>query len=144
MFFVRIIVAVAAGVPAPSQTNNPKLLHMKKILEVLQDGEVDIRFNTDIDVLKRPSLIQEIIIKSALSMTTSLWGGNETSVLAVIRALAIADLGVSVNRKEMIRYLDMASKMVEVSLREGRKEFERRGGKALVFSPLVKPSGQKS
>lgn len=117
---------------------------MKKILEVLQYGEFDIRFNTDIDVMKNPALAQDITIKSALAMTTSLWGGNEISVLAMIRALGIADLGVSVNRKEMVRYLDSASKMVEQSMWEARREFERKGGKIQVFSPLIKPTGNKS
>ncbi len=117
---------------------------MKKILEVLQYGEFDIRFNTDIDVMKNPALAQDITIKSALAMTTSLWGGNEISVLAMIRALGIDDLGVSVNRKEMVRYLDSASKMVEQSMWEARREFERKGGKIQVFSPLIKPTGNKS
>ena len=40
---------------------------MKKILEVLQYGEFDIRFNTDIDVMKNPALAQHITIKSALT-----------------------------------------------------------------------------
>ena len=117
---------------------------MKKILEVLQYGEFDIRFNTAINVMKNPALAQDITIKSALAMTTSLWGGNEISVLAMIRALGIADLGVSVNRKEMVRYLDSASKMVEQSMWEARREFERKGGKIQVFSPLIKPTGNKS
>ena len=82
---------------------------MKKILEVLQYGEMDIRFNTDIDVNKNPEVVLDIVSKVAFSMATKLWGGNELSVLAMIRALSIADLALSVNRKEMIKELDRSS-----------------------------------
>ena len=117
---------------------------MKKILEVLQYGDHDIRFNTDYDVKKNPEVVMDLIPKIAMAMSTPLWGGNERSVLAVIRSLTVADLGVSVNRKEMVRYLDSASKMVEQSMCEARREFERKGGKIQVFSPLIKPTGNKS
>lgn len=144
MFFVRNIVALAAGFPLRPLYYKQKTFIMKKILEALQYGEFDIRFNTDIDVMKNPAFVQDFTVKSALAMTTSLWGGNETSVLAMIRALSIADLGVSVNRKEMVRYLDTASRMVEQSMRDARQEFERKGGKIQVFSPLIKPAGHNS
>lgn len=117
---------------------------MKKILEVLQYGDIDIRFNTDIDVMKNPEAVQEIVAKAALAMVTNLWGGNEQSVLAMIRALSIADLGVSVNRKEMIGFLDESSKICALSFKEWRKMMERKGKKVPVFPPGVKPSGTKS
>ena len=117
---------------------------MKKILEVLQYGEFDIRFDTDIDVMKNPEVVQEIVAKASLAMATTLWGGNEQSVLAIIRALSIADLGVSVNRKEMIGFLDESSKICALSLKEWRKMLERKGKKVHVFPPGVKPSGTKS
>ena len=117
---------------------------MKKILEVLQYGDLDIRFNTDIDVFKHPESVQETIAKASLAMTTTLWGGNEQSVLAMIRALSIADLGVSVNRKEMIRFLDESSRVCELSLHEWRKMLAREGKIVHVFPPNIKPSGTKS
>ena len=79
---------------------------MKKILEVLQYGDIDIRFNTDLDPLKHPNVIPDVITRTSFAMTTRLWGGNEMAVLAMIRALAVADLAVCVNRKEMVRHLD--------------------------------------
>ena len=85
---------------------------MKKILEVLQYGDTDIRFNTDIDVRKNPNAVMDILSRVAFAMTTSLWGGNEMSVLAMIRTLSIADLAVSVNREEMIHQLDETSAML--------------------------------
>ncbi|MBO4922589.1 MAG: hypothetical protein J5382_00525 [Bacteroidales bacterium] len=117
---------------------------MKKILEVLQYGDIDIRFNTDIDVMKNPEAVQEVIAKTSLAMATTLWGGNEQSVLAMIRALSIADLGVSVNRKEMIRFLDDSSRICALTLEEWRKMLERKGTKVQVFPPNIKPSGTKS
>ncbi len=117
---------------------------MKKILEVLQYGDMDIRFNTDIDPVRNPEIILDTIAKVTFSMMTKLWGGNEQAVLAMIRALAIADLSLSVNRKEMIRYLDDSSRMIVKSLAEARKEFEKRGGKIMTFGPEVMPGKMKS
>lgn len=98
---------------------------MKKILEVLQFGDMEIKFNTDIDVLNDPSIVSNVVINSALTMMTTLWGGNELSVLAMLRALTIADLALSVNRKEMIQWLDDESAALCRTLQEAKKEFER-------------------
>ena len=113
---------------------------MKKILEVLRYGENDIRFNTDIDPLKDPEIIHQTVIELAMAMMTTLWGGNEQAVLAMIRALAISDLGVSVNRRQMLGFLNDASGALEESLRSARKAFEESGGKVMVFGPGVPPS----
>lgn len=113
---------------------------MKKILEVLRYGENDIRFNTDIDPLKDPEIIHQTVIELAMAMMTTLWGGNEQAVLAMIRALAISDLGVSVNRRQMLGFLNDASGALEESLRSARKAFEESGGKVMVFGPGVSPS----
>ena len=83
---------------------------MKKILEIHQYGETDIRFHTDLRPTEKPESIPELVSSVAFSMMTSLWGGNEMDILAIIRALAIADLAVSVNRKEMIKMMDQDSK----------------------------------
>ena len=56
---------------------------MKKILEVLQDGSGLLRFNTDIDVTKNPQMALDITQSAIISMATTLWGGNEISVLAM-------------------------------------------------------------
>jgi hypothetical protein len=117
---------------------------MKKILEVLQYGDFDIRFNTDIKALKNPNVIPDVTSRIAISMSTSLWGGNERDVLAMIRALSIADLALSVNREEMIRYLDKSSELLARSFVEARELFEKRGGKMTVFPPHVMPSDIKS
>ena len=117
---------------------------MKKILEVLQYGDHDIRFNTDIDVKKNPHAVEEIIPTIALAMTTSLWGGNELSVLAMIRALIIADLGVSVNRKEMVGMMDQASEQLARAMSEAREAMIRDGVKIHTFGPGVAPPGSRS
>ena len=112
---------------------------MKKILEVLQYSDTDLRFNTDIEVKKNPNIVPETISRAALTMVTKLWGGNELSVLAMIRALAIADLAVSVNRKEMVRFLDEASEDMARAMSQARKEFEKSGGKLSVFPAGIAP-----
>ena len=59
---------------------------MKKILEVLQYGDGELRFNTDLDVSKDPMAIMNLTIGAMFSMATKLWGGNEQTVIAVIRS----------------------------------------------------------
>lgn len=115
---------------------------MKKILEVLQDGDGQLRFNTDVDVRKEPTLAMEITNSAMFAMATTLWGGNEISVLAMIRALAIADLSVSVNQNEMIdSYKESARELGKV-FRNIMREAER-SGKAKVLPPSARktPNG---
>ena len=117
---------------------------MKKILEVLRYGENDIRFHTDIDPSKDPGIIPETTTELAMAMMTTLWGGNEQAVLAMIRALAIADLGVSVNRRQMVGFLNETPAMLEDALRSARKAFEESGGKMMVFGPGIAPPKKRS
>ena len=117
---------------------------MKKLLEVCQYGDFDIRFNTDIKPEQLKSVIPELPAKIAYSMTTNLWGGNELSVLAMIRSLAIADFAVSVNRKEMIRMLDESSANLARLFKEAKKDFEAKGGKIDIFGPGIMPPNIKS
>lgn len=117
---------------------------MKKILEVLRYGENDIRFHTDIDPSKDPSIIHQTVVELAMAMMTTLWGGNEQAVLAMVRALAISDLGVSVNRRQMVGFLNEASADLALSLQAARKAFEETGGKVMVFGPGVAPPKSRS
>ena len=73
---------------------------MKRILEVLQDGDGQLKFRTDINVWKDPMASMDIIQNAMLSMSTTLWGGNEQSVPALIRQLALADKPLSTNSNE--------------------------------------------
>ena len=117
---------------------------MKKILEVLQDGDGSLRFNTDVDLNKTPEAIFEITTNAGFSMATKLWGGNELSVLSIIRALAVADLSLCVNRKEILKMLDDNSRFLAMSFDEAKREFEKNGGRIITFAPGVMPSPAKS
>lgn len=44
--------------------------------EVLQYGDFDIRFNTDINSGKNPAVIIDVISKGAFAMSATLWGGK--------------------------------------------------------------------
>ena len=112
---------------------------MKKILEILQYGETDIRFKTDLKPTEKPDTIPGLIAAFSFSMMTSLWGGNELDVMAIIRALAIADLAASVNREEMIEMIDQGSAEFAQLLEETHREFEKNGGKIVRFSPIIQP-----
>ena len=113
---------------------------MKKILEVLQYGDIDIRFNTDLDPVKNPNIVPDVISRTAFAMVTKLWGGTELAVLAMIRALAVADLAVSVNRKQMLRLLDEQSALMAKTFRDSLKDMESRGVKVMTFAPGITPS----
>lgn len=117
---------------------------MKKLLEVLQYGDGEIRFNTDINVNKNPEVIPDIASRAAFSMATGLWGENEVSVLAVLRALNLADLSLSVNRKEMLKEMDRNSEYLAKCLHEAKREYEKAGGKVFTFGPDIKPSKNHS
>ena len=117
---------------------------MKKILEVLQYGEMDVRFNTDIKVEGIIEIIPAITSAAVFSMATRLWGGNECTVLAMIRSLAIADLSLCANRKDMIRYLDESSIAMAHAFLDAKKEVEKHGGKVQVFGPGIMPTKMKS
>ena len=113
---------------------------MKKILEVVEDKKLIFRFNTDFDVAKDQDILPEIICGLATAMTTTLWGGNENSVMAMVRALTIADLAVSVNREEMIASLEEASKELAESMADARNMMKSLGIPVVMFPPGVKPS----
>ena len=114
---------------------------MKTILQVLQDGDGSIRFNTDVNLEKHPQEVFDILCHTSFSMATKLWGGNELSVLGVIRALATADLSLCVNRPEMLKMLDENSKMLAMSFEEAKRTS---GVRFITFPPGVKPSGMKN
>ena len=117
---------------------------MKKILEILKYGETDIRFKTDLKPTEKPDTIPGLIDAFSFSMMTSLWGGNELEVMAIIRALAIADLAVSVNREEMIEMMDQDSAEFAHILKEAHEEFKKNGGKVIQFAPFIQPGKMRS
>ena len=61
-----------------------------------------------------------------------------------IFSLAISDLGVSVNRRQMVGFLNEASAVLQESLHDARKSFEETGGKVMVFGPGVPPPKTRS
>ena len=117
---------------------------MKKILEVLRYGNGDIIFKTDVDPLKNPEEVNNVLIQTMMSMATKLWGGNEQAVLAMIRVLSIADLALSVNRKEMIRWLDRESGNLYKAFQDASAAFKKEGGKIMTFGPGVMPPKTRS
>ena len=121
-----------------------KKIDWKKILEILQYGDTDIRFRTDLKPADKPDTIPGLVSSLAFAMMTTLWGANERDIIPVLRALTIADLAVSVNREEMIRLMDQDSKVFADILQESRREFERQGGKVISFPPFVQPSKTRS
>ena len=105
---------------------------MKKIIEVLEYGENDIRFNTDIDVTKNPQALLDLIPKLMFSMSSSLFGKKEINVYSVIRSLISADFALSNNRKEMIKMLDEQTKALSKSFRETLNIMQKQGKAAVI------------
>ena len=117
---------------------------MKKVLEILQYGETDIRFNTDLKLAEHPDAIPPLIGAFSFSMMTTLWGGNEMDIMAVIRALAIADLAVTGNRKEMIKAMDQDSEIFAKIIKDAHREYEKKGGRVITFPAEIMPSKTRS
>ena len=112
---------------------------MKTILKVLRYGPLDYRFETDFNPSTNPQEIIDIISGTSFTMMTKLWGGNEQAVIAMIRALSIADLSVCADRKKMIRMLDQESANMAKAHKEAKREFEKNGGKVITFCPMIQP-----
>jgi len=85
---------------------------MKKILEVLEDSNGELKFNTDVDVIKNPESVIDITGRAIFAMATKLWGGNEHSVIAMIRAMFIADMALSPDRDIVCKGLAKESKVM--------------------------------
>ena len=117
---------------------------MKKILEVLQQGDIDIRFHTDFDPVKNPNVILDTISRTAFAMVTKLWGGNEQAVLAMLRALIIADLAVCVDRKKMIRFLDEQSAIMAKTFHSAMNDMKNRGIQFTTIATGTTPPGLKN
>lgn len=117
---------------------------MKKLLEVNLYDNFEIRFKTDIDVRKDAELFSMLPMAVALTMTTELWGGNEMSVLAVIRMLSMADIAVSVNRDEMLKKLKESADSVAEQFNEMMSMMEKSGVGIQRFGPEIKPSHKAS
>ena len=58
--------------------------YMKKVLEVLQCSNGELKFNTDLDVKKNPMVMMDVTTSAIFSMATRLWDGNEQTVIAAI------------------------------------------------------------
>lgn len=117
---------------------------MKKLLEVNLYDNLEIRFKTDIDVTKDSELISQIPLAVAFNMATRLWGGNELSVLAVIRMLSMADIAVCVNRDEMLKKLKQSADSVAEQFNEMMSMMEKSGVGIQRFGPEIKPSHKAS
>lgn len=110
---------------------------MKKILEVLQCSNGELRFNTDLKVQKNPMELMDITISAMLSMATKLFGENEQAVVAIIRALFVADMAISVDRKVVLKGLGEESEKMGQQFMEMMKVLQSQGKAA--FLPSGKP-----
>ena len=116
---------------------------MKKILEVLQYGEGELRFNTDLDLQKDPMAIMDLTVSAMLSMATKLWGGNEQTVIAIIRSLFVADMAISVDRKTVLNGLGAESEKMGEHFMKMMKTLQEQG-KVMSFPPGVQPPSSKN
>ena len=115
---------------------------MKKILEVLQSEDGLLRFNTDLDAQKDPMAIMELTVSAMFSMATKLWGGNEQTVIAVIRSLFVADMAISVDRKTVLKGLGKESEKMGEEFMKMLKTLQGQG-KAMSFPPgMLAPSSK--
>ena len=116
---------------------------MKKILEVLQNEDGELRFNTDLNVQKNPKIIMDLTISAMFSMATRLWGGNEQTVIAVIRALFVADMAISADRKIVLNGLGKEAEQMGEEFMKMMKTLQDQG-KAMAFPAGVQPPMSKN
>ena len=116
---------------------------MKKILEVVQCGNGELRFNTDLDIKKNPMAIMDLTVSAMFSMATKLWGGNERDIIAVIRALFVADMALSVDRKVVLEGLGEECDKLGDQFMRMLKDFQNKG-KVMAFPPGVSAPSSKN
>ena len=78
---------------------------MKRILEVLQCSDGELKFNSEIDVDSDPTVVMDIMSSAMFCMATKLLGEKENSVVAMIRALFVADMAISLDRDIILKGL---------------------------------------
>lgn len=78
---------------------------MKKILEVLQDGDNKIHFHSDLDLTRRPFDAINLIYEFMFSIGNKLFGEERQRICAVIRSLTLAEITVSGDREEAIEMI---------------------------------------
>ena len=116
---------------------------MKKILEVIQCRDDGLRFNTDLDLQDDMMAVMDLAVNAMFSMATKLWGGNEQTVIAVIRALFVADMAISVDRKTVLNGLGAESEKMGEHFMKMMKELQDQG-KAMTFPAGVQPPMSKN
>jgi hypothetical protein len=115
---------------------------MKKILEVLESSNGELKFYTDVDVKKNPAAVMDVASSAVFTMATKLWGGQEDSVIAVIRALFVADMALSVDPRMLIHGLAQESERMAEIFNDMMSRLVAEG-KAQTFGPGVKPPSGK-
>ena len=123
--------------------NNQTNIKMKKILEVIQCDDGQVLFNTDLDVRKNPMVLMDLTARAMFSMATKLWGGNEKTVIAVIRALFVADMAISVDRKIVLKGLGQESETMGEEFMKMMTELQAQG-KAMTFPPDMSSPSSKN
>lgn len=109
---------------------------MKKILEVLEGSNGELKFNTDVDVIKDPESVVDVTGRAIFTMATKLWGGNEHSVIAMIRAMFIADMALSPDRDIICKGLAKESKVMYEIFQKSISKC----GKVQQFPPGIGPN----
>ena len=109
---------------------------MRKILEVLECPNGELKFNTDVDVIKDPEAVIDITGRAIFCMATKLWGGNEHSIIAMIRALFTADMALSPNRDIISKSLTKESKVMYEIFQKSISQC----GNVQTFPPGIGPS----
>lgn len=113
---------------------------MRKILEVLQSSTGELTFDTDIDVEMDPTEVMDIMSSAIFCMATKLWGGNEGSVTAMIRALFVADMAISSDRDIVMKGLMQEAAQMGKLFNEMMEALEEKGV-AQRFGPGVARDG---
>ena len=71
------------------------LNYMKKILEIIQEGDMKVRFNTDITFPMSNNDAIEMISSLMMSFSSSVFGKLEQNVTTAIRIVALSEMALS-------------------------------------------------
>ena len=71
------------------------LNYMKKILEIIQEGDMKVRFNTDITFPMSNNDAIEMISSLMMSFSSYVFGKHEQNVTTAIRIVALSEMALS-------------------------------------------------
>lgn len=101
----------------------------KKILEVTMNEKGLLDFKSDLDLRKRSDLLilEQLVPMTAFSIETSLFGTQEQSVTAALRALSLGEICINRNPQTIIKEMGRVADVMVKAIAATNAEMVKKG-----------------